>query len=125
MLRRFLRRDKTTIDLKVSTEAPYQPDPNPIPDSIEMAIPLRHVAALFVANGWSISIDGRTVVEPTPERIGEVIASLLNDLVHDPGMFYSTLGRIMAVRDGSYPDDIDLYLYIGRAHTALEDATSV
>ncbi|MFD1083916.1 hypothetical protein [Micromonospora andamanensis] len=99
----------------MTTEPPYLPEP--VVDGLEMAFPVRKLAALYMENGWPIALDGKRLEDPTPEKLAAVLAGIIEMMIADPEAKSAVGFRLMAVRDADYPGDLDFYMYVGRATT--------
>ncbi|MEU8086365.1 hypothetical protein AB0B57_22490 [Micromonospora sp. NPDC049101] len=108
---------RNTVDVPVTVE----PEPPAIVvDSVEMALPIRKLSALFIEQGWMVALDGKHPKEATPGRISAILAGHIEEMMADPDTFYTAGYRFLSMRDKDFPDDLDLYLYVGRATTSPE-----
>ncbi|WP_200209078.1 hypothetical protein [Micromonospora coerulea] len=122
MLRNWFRRPSAddTYAVEITDEPEYMPAVEV--SGVEMAIPVRKLAALFVEQGWQLAIDGKRPKEADPDDIKAVIAGLIDTLATSPDVTYATGFRFLMLRDQDYTSDFDLYLYAGRVTLAdMED----
>ncbi|MDM4718426.1 hypothetical protein QTQ03_02020 [Micromonospora sp. WMMA1363] len=110
-----MSRDKRVPE---KVEGPYQPDTEVT--GFEAAFPLRKLAALYIEHGWRVAMDGETLEDVTPEQMRLVVASLIDDMIANQDAAYATGYRLLVLRDNDFPNDLDVYLYVGRATTETE-----
>ncbi|MER7445015.1 hypothetical protein [Micromonospora avicenniae] len=107
----------------ITNEPPHVP---PVEvDGVEMAIPVRKLAAMFVENGWQVALDGKHPEEATPEAVKAIIAGLIDAMIATPDVLYANGFRFLMIRDKDYPGDFDLYVYAGRVTTTTPEVANV
>lgn len=124
----FRRKATDTATAPITVDGPYLPSPEI--EGVELSVSTRRLAALFVENGWTFSLDGdsRPTQEATPESVVLIISGLLETLCFDPEATAAYGYRLLALRDEESLGDtgsVELYLSIGRADISVPEAKEV
>lgn len=122
---KFFNRFKKTTPVEAETvDSPeWTVADQPIPDGydhltngwkLEMAVPLRTLAGLYLAHGWVMSVDG-SFGHPMPNGLQSFITAQVEHIAENPDAIYHELGRLLFLQDDDFPGSVDIFLHIGTA----------
>lgn len=90
---------------------------------IQLDMPLRQLAAMFYQNGWQIARPDMPA-QPGVNQLAQIITELISTVDDKPDS-YTASARLLALRDSDYPNNVDLYVYVGTAERLGVEEISV
>lgn len=85
----------------------------------EFEMPLSVVAGIYAGMGWTIDVPGAGLFPPSEDVLREFLEGMVESIVESDEFNYTTLIRLMVIRDSEFPDGFDFYFKIGHCRPKI------
>lgn len=88
----------------------------------EFEMPLSVVSGIYAGMGWVMDVPNEGLRSPDEETIQSFLEGMVESLASSEEFNYTTLIRMMVIRDSEFPDGFDFYFKIGHCRPKIPAA---